>query len=175
MLTSILSEFFVKCVYFSYNGNMTRKISIVGIFFGIVLLTFFFAPQIQGRIRNEEAQVVPKVTVTDQVKAVPNGDIKGLLSSQQKTTLIVLNAKNIDLNKKFDSFINQHHDLGIKQPIYIFQELYHDKLIRSLNLDDGTISVVKFAGENKQSVYPITSKTNFDTSLALKLKQLSEN
>ncbi len=154
---------------------MTRKISIVGIFFGIILLTFFFAPQIQGRIRNEEAQVVPKVTVTDQVKAVPNDDIKGLLSSQQKTTLIVLNAKNIDLNKQFDSFINQHQDLGIKQPIYIFQELYHDKLIRSLNLDDGTISVVKFAGENKQSVYPITSKTNFDTSLALKLKQLSEN
>ena len=75
MLTSILSEFFVKCVYFSYNGNMTRKISIVGIFFGIVLLTFFFAPQIQGRIRNEEAQIVPKVTVTDQVKAVPNDDI----------------------------------------------------------------------------------------------------
>ena len=73
------------------------------------------------------------------------------------------------------SFINQHQDLGIKQPIYIFQELYHDKLVRSLNLDDGTISVVKFIGENKQSVYPITSQTQFDANLALKLKQLSEN
>ncbi|MCJ1994488.1 hypothetical protein GYN24_07845 [Lactococcus piscium] len=154
---------------------MTRKISIIGVCFGIVLLTFFFAPQIQKRIRNEEAQIVPKVTVTDQVKAVPNDDIKTLLSSQPKTTLILLNTKNIDLNKKFDTFINQHQDLGIKQPIYIFQELYHDKLVRSLDLDDGTISVVKFIGENKQSVYPITSQTQFDANLALKLKQLSEN
>ena len=82
---------------------------------------------------------------------------------------------NSKLNKKFDAFINQNQNLGLSQTIYIFQELYHDKVIAKLNLDKTAINVVQFEGGEPQAIYPITSKTAFDQSLVDQLKKLSAN
>ncbi len=76
---------------------------------------------------------------------------------------------------EFDEFINQNQNLGLSQTIYIFQELYHDKVLAKLNLDKTAINVVQFEGGEPQAIYQITSKTAFDQSLVDQLKKLSAN
>ncbi|GHU39602.1 hypothetical protein FACS1894193_00040 [Bacilli bacterium] len=141
----------------------------------VVLFLIILTPSIHRHVRREEGQIIPKVTVTDQIHAVPNDDIKQLLKTQPKTTLIILNAKNTKLNQKFDKFINQNQNLGLPKTIYIVQELYHNKTLDKLNIDKSVINIVQFEGETPQAIYPITSKTAFDQSLIDQLKKLSAN
>ncbi|GAB2021523.1 hypothetical protein RyT2_05970 [Pseudolactococcus yaeyamensis] len=154
---------------------MNKKYRIWGVCIGIVLLLIIITPRIHRHVRREEGRIIPKVTVTDQIKAVPNDDIKALLRSHSKATVIILNVQNTKLNQKFDQFINQNQNLNLSQTIYIFQELYHDKLIAKLNLDKTAINVVQFEGGKSTAIYPVTSKTAFDQSLVDQLKKLSAN
>ncbi|MGO2925949.1 MAG: hypothetical protein ACTICY_08565, partial [Pseudolactococcus laudensis] len=157
------------------NDNMNKKYRIWGICVVVVLFLVIITPNIHRHVRREEGRIIPKVTVTDQIQAVPNDDINALLKSHPKATLIILNVQNSKLNKKFDAFINQNQNLGLSQTIYIFQELYHDKVIAKLNLDKTAINVVQFEGGEPQAIYQITSKTAFDQSLVDQLKKLSAN
>lgn len=175
LFSPILSEFFVKCPFFSYNENMKKKYRIWGVCAIVVLLLLILTPAIHRHVRREEGRIIPKVTVTDQIQAVPNDDIKALLKAQPKTTLIILNVQNTKLNAKFDQFINQNQKLGLSKTIYVFQELYHDKVIAKLNLDKTAINVVQFDGGAPQAIYQINSKTAFDQSLVAQLKKLSAN
>lgn len=89
-------------------------------------------PRIQHRIRLEEMKVVPKLTTTDHVLAVPENNVKDLVLSQKNVTVVLLNAKNTALNKRFDRFVNQQPTLGLTKKVYIFQDLYRDKFVASL-------------------------------------------
>lgn len=149
---------------------MTRKLSLIGALLIILLLIFMLTPHIQHRIRLEEMKVVPKVTTTDHVQAVPDEDIQKLTSNQKTVTIIFLNAKNTELNKRFDVFVNEHPTLGINQKVYIFQDLYRDKFINSLQLDDSAINVVTFQDGIKQSIFKITSQTKLDEKLFTQIK-----
>ena len=173
LFSPILSEFFVKSPFFSYNENMKKKYRIWGMCLGLVLILIIVTPAIHRHVQREEGRIIPKVTVTDQIQAVPNDDIKQLLEAQPKATLIILNVQNTKLNEKFDLFINQNQNLGLPKTIYVFQELYHDKVLAKLNLDKTAINVVQFDGGVPQANYPITSKTAFDQSLVDQLKKLS--
>lgn len=175
-LDTILSEFFVKCSIFRYNENMNKKNRIGLLVLGVlVLILIFFIPHIRRQIRQDEGQIVPKVTVTDHVKAVPNDNIKALLASQPKTTIIILNVRNAALNQKFDQFMNQNQNLGLTQPIYIFQELYHDKFLGTLNLESSAINIVQFSGEQAQSIEQLTLSSKFDQNLVKHLQDLSKS
>lgn len=170
LYSPILSEFFVKCFVFRYNGDMTKKLSLIGVLLIILFLIFMLTPHIQHRIRLEEMKVIPKVTTTDHVQAVPEDDIQKLISSQKTVTIIFLNAKNTELNKRFDAFVNEHPTLGLNKKVYIFQDLYRDKLINSLQLDDSAINVVTFQDSVKQSVFKISGQTQLDEKLFAQLK-----
>lgn len=175
LFSPILSEFFVKCPFFSYNENMKKKYRFWGVCAIAVLFLLIITPAIHRHVRREEGRIIPKVTVTDQIQPVPNEDIKQLLATQPKTTLIILNVLNTRLNEKFDQFINQNQNLGLPKTIYIFQELYHDQVIAKLNLDKTAINIVQFDGSTPQAIYQITAKTAFDQSLVEQLKKLSAN
>lgn len=149
---------------------MTRKLRLISVLLIILFLIFMLTPHIQHRIRLEEMKVIPKVTTTDYVKAVPEDDIQKLISSQKAVTIIFLNAKNTQLNKHFDAFVNEYPTLGLNKKVYIFQNLYRDKLINSLQLDDNAINVVSFQDGEKQSVFKITSQTKLDDKLFSQLK-----
>ncbi len=170
MYNSILSEFFVKCLIFRYNGDMTRKLSIIGVSLFIIFLIVIMTPRVQHRIRLEEMKVVPKVTTTDHVLAVPENNVKDLVLRQKNVTVILLNAKNTALNKRFDQFVNQQPTLGLTKKVYIFQDLYRDKFVASLTLDDTVINIVTFQDGVKQSVLTITSQTKMDDKLFAQLK-----
>lgn len=152
---------------------MNKKIRLGLIGLGICLLFIFLTPGIRRHIRQEEGKIIPKVTVTEQIKPVPQDDIKALLAKQPKTTLIILNAQNTKLNEKLNQFINQHQNLGLSKPIYIFQELYHDAFIRQLKLDASAINIVQFNGDAVQNVTTLTLASDFDTSLANRLRDLA--
>lgn len=166
----ILSEFFVKCLIFRYNGDMTRKLSIIGASLIVIFLIFILTPGMQHRIRLEEMQVVPKVTTTDHVLAVPENNVKNLVLTQKNVTVILLNAKNTGLNKRFDMFVNQQPTLGLTKKVYVFQDLYRDKFIASLALDDSAINIVTFQDGVKQSEIKITDQTKIDDKLFAQLK-----
>lgn len=169
----ILSDFFVKSTFFSYNERMNRKYRIWGICLGVLVLILLITPRIHRHVRLEESQIIPKVTTTSQILPVPDGNIKKMLADRTSTTLIVLNARNTKLNQKFDQFINKYPDMNLTKPIYIFQELYHNQFIKSLKLDQSVISVVQFDGETQKSVYQITSTTDFNQELLNQLKEFS--
>lgn len=170
LYSPILSEFFVKCLIFRYNGDMNRKISIVGVGLIIICLIVILTPRIQHRIRLEEMKVVPKVTTTEHVKAVPKNDIESLVLSQKDVTVIILNAQNTKLNQRFDKFVNQHPTLGITKKVYILQDLYRDKFVGALALDNQAINMVTFQDGVKQSVVKITDQTKIDDKLFAQLK-----
>ncbi|GFH40886.1 hypothetical protein Hs20B_12840 [Lactococcus insecticola] len=139
----------------------------------VVAIFFVMTPKWHHSVRLEESQIIPKVTTTNQVLAVPKGDIPSLLADRETTVVVILNAKNTALNKKFDHFVNQEATLGVSRPIYIFQELYHDKFVAGLKLDNAVISIVRFDGTKQVATWKITDKTQLDQTFLKKLKEFS--
>ncbi|MDR1605778.1 MAG: hypothetical protein LBS41_01560 [Streptococcaceae bacterium] len=152
---------------------MNKKYSIWGICFAILLFVLLITPGLHRQIRLQESKIVPKLAVTAQIKAVPDGDIKALLADRTSTTIIFLTPQTVELNQKMAHFIKQHQELGLTKPIYIFQELYHDAFVDSLKLNQSAINVVQFNGEEMVGNYELTAESGFSQTLIDQLKQMA--
>ncbi|GFH42701.1 hypothetical protein Hs30E_12520 [Lactococcus hodotermopsidis] len=140
----------------------------------VLVIFCYVSSSIHRTVRVQESQIVPKMPTTEQIKAVPDDNFEKLLSERTRTILIVLNARNTELNAKFAKFITKNENLHLEKPIYICQELYPHKFIQKLKLDDSAINIVEFNGEVKASVDKITLKTKLDQTLIDKLTQVSD-
>ncbi|WEV45804.1 hypothetical protein OZX60_03480 [Streptococcaceae bacterium ESL0687] len=141
----------------------------------LVLIFLLLIPTFRKNIRAEQLDAVLNVATNDKIADTSTQDISKVLQGNLATTVIFIDPKNEDLNQKFYDYVDQSKgDTKLNRKIYIYEEVYPNKLVQDLKIDmKDRIAVVFFEGDKKTKVIYFDSSSNFNKDFADKLNKLS--
>ncbi|WEV61330.1 hypothetical protein OZX68_03620 [Streptococcaceae bacterium ESL0729] len=153
--------------------KLSRDLKLV---LGILILIFLFLiPSFRKNIRAEQLDAILNVATNDKIEDISTQDISQLLDNNLATTVIFINPKNEALNQKFYDYVSQSKgNTKLNRKIYIYEEIYPNKLVEDLKVDmDNKIPVVFFEGDKKTKVIYFDLSSNLDQDFADKLNKMS--